>query len=344
MSHLLYSSLRPARARWHALAAVLLALALPLTGQAQSAAAPVTLRISSVAPSVMPVDFRAGIAQGIYRKHGLDIQVTELATGTENITAAVQGSADIAYADLFAGLAAVANGFEIGLVSPHNTTSPKNYILVRDDSPIRDTKDLVGKTIAIGAPPQFRALTSAALAAHGVDPKQVSYTIVRDQTTFGTVLKGKQVDAISTSSAVNAHRWVHDYQFRVISADNRALGIAKDSPIAGWWVTRAWYDKNPKLAAAFHAANQETLRWFASLSEEQRAAHVKAFAKLDLKELERQAPGVLSAATETFGFIGPVTPAPLVRYISLGRQYAKVPDTLEFERYVLPPARGASAL
>ena len=158
-----------------------------------------TLRISAVSGSVMPQDFRAGIAQGIFAKHGLKLEIAELATGANNITAAINGSADIGYADIFAGLSSIKNGFDIGLVAPHNGISPFQFLLVRDDSDIRSINDLGGRNVALGAPPQFKAITSAQIKAQGGDPSAVKFTIVPDQTTFGAVLQSKQADAIATS-------------------------------------------------------------------------------------------------------------------------------------------------
>jgi ABC-type nitrate/sulfonate/bicarbonate transport system substrate-binding protein len=318
-------------------AAILALLSAPATHAEETLT---TLRIAAVSGSVMPQDFRAGIAQGIFAKHGLKLEIAELATGTNNITAAVNGSADIAYADVFAGLSSIKNGFDIGFVAPHNGISPSQFILVRSDSDIRSIKDLSGKNIALGAPPQFKAITSSLLKAQGGDPTAVKFTIVPDQTTFGAVLQSKQADAIATSSAVNAYKWIDQFKFRTVGAvDTRSLNLADGSPIAGWWATRDWYQKHEDLARRFSDALRETIRWYATLPKEKRVEIVKTQTGIDLVALDKETSGVLDAATEYFGFGTPVDLKKLAVWVEIGAQYAKVPNDVDLDKHVFPTAK-----
>ena len=299
-----------------------------------------TLRISAVSGSVMPQDFRAGIAQGIFAKHGLKLEIAELATGANNITAAINGSADIGYADIFAGLSSIKNGFDIGLVAPHNGISPFQFLLVRDDSDIRSINDLGGRNVALGAPPQFKAITSAQIKAQGGDPSAVKFTIVPDQTTFGAVLQSKQADAIATSSAVNAYKWINQFKFRTVGAVNtQSLNLSDGSPIAGWWATRGWYEKLEDLARRFRDALRETILWYGTLPRERRVEIIKTQTGVDLVALDKEAPGVLDAATEYFGFGTPVDLKKLAIWVEIGARYAKVPNDLDLDRHVFPTAK-----
>lgn len=307
---------------------------------AQSEAPLRQLKIAAVSGSVMPQDFRAGIERGIFRKHGIDIAITELATGTNNITAAVQGSADLAYADIFAGLSSIKNGFDIGLVAPHNGASPYQYLLVREDSPLKTIQDLKGANIALGAPPQFKALTAAVLEGQGLDPKLVKFTIVPDQTTYGALLAGKQADVVSTSSSVNAYKWINQYKLRPIGDTGKAnLNLADGSPIAGWWSTGAWFAKNRDTANRFRDALRETIAWYQTLSREERAAIVKAQTKIDLVALEKETPGVLQAGTTHFAFGKPVDLPKLQTWIDVGKKYANVPDDVDLKKHIFETAR-----
>ncbi|RWX81643.1 ABC transporter substrate-binding protein [Neorhizobium lilium] len=300
----------------------------------------VTLKISAVSASVMPQDFRAGIAEGIFEKHGIKLEISELATGTNNITAAVNGSADIAYADIFAGLSSIKNGFDIGFVAPHNGLSPYQFILVKPDSPIRTVKDLEGKNIALGAPPQFKVIASSLVKAQGGDPALVKFTIVPDQTTFGAVLQSDQADAVFTSSAVNAYKWIAQFGFRSVGeTSTRDLKIADQSPIAGWWATTAWYEKNEDSAKRFTAALRETVAWYASLPKEKQSEYIKTQTKIDLPELEKETPGVFDAATEYFGFGKPVDLDNLRQWVAVGTQYAKVPGDVDLNKHIFATAK-----
>lgn len=324
--------------RSHLVAAAML---VPLSASAIHAQeALTTLRIAAVSGSVMSQDFRAGIAHGIFAKHGLKLEITELATGTNNITATVNGSADIAFADIFAGLSSIKNGFNLGLVAPHNGISPSQFILVRADSDIRSIKDLGGRNVALGAPPQFRAITSALVKAQDGDPFAVKFTIVPDQTTFGAVLHGKQADAIATSSAVNAFKWIDQFKFRTVGkVDTRSLNLADGSPIAGWWATRDWYQKNEEVAGRFRDAVRETVRWYGALPREKRVEFVKIQTGIDLVALDKETPGVLDAATAYSGFDTPVDLKKLAVWVETGAQYAKVPNDVDLDKHVFPTAK-----
>jgi len=315
-----------------------------LAMQSQPAAraneAPTALRIAAVSGSVMPQDFRAGIAHGIFAKHGLKLEITELATGTNNITAAVNGSADIAYADVFAGLSSIKNGFDIGFVVPHNGISPSQFILVRPDSGIASIKNLDGKTIALGAPPQFKAITSALIKAEGGDPSTIKFTIVPDQTTFGALLQTKQVDAISTSSAVNAFKWIAQFKFKPVGAtDISKLDLADESPIAGWWATRDWYQKHEDTARRFRDAIRETIAWYGALPTKTRVDIIKTQTNVDLVALDAETPGVRDAASAYFGFGTPVNLKKLKTWVELGAQYAKVPNDVDLDKAVFATAK-----
>ena len=323
-------------------AAAILALTTTISppSRGEEAPGPITLRIAAVSGSVMPQDFRAGIDAGIFAKHGLRLDITELATGTNNITAAVNGSADIAYADVFAGLSSIKNGFDIGFLAPHNGVSPRQFLLVRSDSPIRSVKDLEGKTIALGAPPQFKALASTLLSTQGANPTAVKFTIVPDQTTFGAVLQSKQADAIFTSSAVNTFKWIHQYKFRTVGAvDTRELKLADGSPIAGWWATRDWYEKHQDIATRFRDALRETIKWYGALPREKQLDYIKAQTRVDLRALDKETPGVLEAATAYFGFGQPVDLKKLATWIETGTRYANVPGDVDLDKHVFPTAK-----
>lgn len=319
-------------------AAVILGLSSSIA--AFAAEQPITLRIAAVSGSVMPQDFRAAIEHGIFAKHGLKLEITELATGTNNITAAVNGSADIGYADIFAGLSSIKNGFDIGFVAPHNSIAPFQFVLVPADSPVKSIKDLNGKTVALGAPPQFKAISSALIAAEGGDPSTIKFTIVPDQTTFGAVLASKQVDAISTSSSVNAYKWIGQFKFRPVGiTDISKLNLANGSPIAGWWATRDWYQKNEEGARRFRDAIRETVAWYATLSTKERVAVIKAQTRIDLAALEAETPGIQEAASVYFGSGAPVDLKKLKTWVDLGARYAKVPNDIDLDKAVFPTAK-----
>lgn len=297
--------------------------------------------VAAVQGGVMPVSFRAGIQEGVFEKHGLDVEVETLATGLDNISAAVQGSADIAYSDIFGGLSARDNGFDVGLLAPFNGVSPFNYLLVPADSDIRTPADLKGRTIGIGAPPLFKTVASISLGNAGVDPADVKFTLVKDQTTFGALLETGQVDAINLTSPISAEQWIAEKGFRpVVDIESGSQGVPLDTPVAGWWTTRDWFDGNTETATKFAAAIEEVQSWFTGLPAEEQATYVKEQTKADPIALEKTYPGLLNKLTieGMVPFSGTVDEASLTRWLAQGNKYAGVPQT-PFDEWLLPTAQ-----
>jgi NitT/TauT family transport system substrate-binding protein len=99
----------------------------------------------------------AGLAElgqrgGIFKKHGLDLDVLYTAAGPESIQAVIGGSIDIATASgVSAAIGTFAKGAPIRIISSEMTGAPDLYWYVPVDSPIHSIADFNGKTIAFSA-------------------------------------------------------------------------------------------------------------------------------------------------------------------------------------------------
>lgn len=329
--------------------ALVMILGLAACGSAGSAGGPpnrggsTTVKVAAAAGGIMPVSFRAGVEAGIFKKHGLDVQVRDVATGLDAISATAQGGVDIAYSDLFGGAAARGNGFDVGLVTPLNGNSGgSSYLLVKDDSPLQSVSDLDGATIAVGAPPLFKTLASLVLDDAGVDVKSLKWVIVPDQTTFASLLATDQVDVAYTGSAISAEKWLADGGVRSLG-DPQELeeSIAgTESAVAGFWATWDWYDQNTETAEKFTQAVTETNDWFLGLPLEEQAAYVKEQTGADPVELDKSYPGLLKKMTvESFSSrTAPVDEEKLAAWFAVGKKYAAVPQ-IPFDQLLLPSSR-----
>lgn len=96
----------------------------------------------------------AGVAElgqrgGIFKKHGLNLDILYTSAGPESIQAVIGGSIDIATASgISAALGTFAKGAPIRIISSEMTGAPDLYWYVPADSPIHTIQDLNGKTIA----------------------------------------------------------------------------------------------------------------------------------------------------------------------------------------------------
>jgi NitT/TauT family transport system substrate-binding protein len=136
------------------LAVVVLSIfALAGAGAVRNAAAEDTLKVA--VPQKGAWD--AGIAElgqrgGIFKKHGLNLDILYTTAGPESIQAMIAGSIDIAVASgVSAAVGTFAKGAPIRIISSEMTGAPDLYWYVPADSPIKTVQDFNDKTVAYSA-------------------------------------------------------------------------------------------------------------------------------------------------------------------------------------------------
>jgi NitT/TauT family transport system substrate-binding protein len=93
-----------------------------------------------------------GQRAGIFKKHGLNLDVLYTAAGPESIQAMIGGSIDVAVASgVSAAIGTFAKGAPIRILSSEMTGAPDLYWYVPADSPIKTIQDFNGKSIAFSA-------------------------------------------------------------------------------------------------------------------------------------------------------------------------------------------------
>ncbi len=96
----------------------------------------------------------AGVAElgqrgGIFKKHGLNLEILYVQAGPESIQAVIGGSIDIATAaGVSAAVGTFAKGAPIRIIGSEIIGSPDLYWYVPANSPIRKVEDFNGKTVA----------------------------------------------------------------------------------------------------------------------------------------------------------------------------------------------------
>jgi NitT/TauT family transport system substrate-binding protein len=96
----------------------------------------------------------AGLAElgnrgGIFKKHGLDLEILYTQAGPESMQALIAGSVDVATAaGVSAALGTFAKGAPIRIIGSEIIGSPDLYWYVPANSPIRKIEDMNGKTVA----------------------------------------------------------------------------------------------------------------------------------------------------------------------------------------------------
>jgi NitT/TauT family transport system substrate-binding protein len=90
---------------------------------------------------------------GIFKKHGLEVEIFWTSGGSETLQTIMTGSSDIAMATGTLGaVAAYFKNAPLRIISSETTGVHEAYWYVPKDSPIKDFKDIEGKSIAFSRP------------------------------------------------------------------------------------------------------------------------------------------------------------------------------------------------
>src|SRR3989442_5741166 len=134
---------------WPRLSTVVAALALVVAAD-RSAWSQETLKVAIPQRGA----WDAGVAElgqrgGIFKKHGLNLEVLYTQAGPESIQAVVGGSMDIATASgVSAAVGTFARGAPIRIIGSEMIGAPDLYWYVPSNSPIKKVEDFNGKTVA----------------------------------------------------------------------------------------------------------------------------------------------------------------------------------------------------
>jgi len=195
--------------------------------------------------------------EGIFKKHGLDVEMKLVPNSSTTPAALVADSLQVATPTAPITLQAVEQGLDL-MVLAGGSYYAKGIedvaIMVKPDSPIKSAKDFEGKRVATAGLNAFlHVLFRKWLQENGADYKKVTFT----ETPFAQqldVLRSGQVDGILAVQPFLA-RGLESNMGRVVAYYIAAL---EGETLAGWFVaTRKWVEANPKQAAAFAAAINE---------------------------------------------------------------------------------------
>ena len=149
---------------WHGPRSVVIAVALFLTAAVSAPARAASLTVgkaSSTSDAIIPVN--VGDRLGIFKKHGLDLTITNFGGGGKMVQAMTAGSLDIG---IGAGteMAFIAKGAPMIAVCESSTTAPFLAVGVPWDSPIKSLADLRGKNIGVSSTGSFSDWSGRELA------------------------------------------------------------------------------------------------------------------------------------------------------------------------------------
>jgi NitT/TauT family transport system substrate-binding protein len=194
---------------------------------------------------------------GLFKKAGLDVQITKMKSGAAIAAAVAGGSLDIGKSSLTGLIAAHLRGIDFTLVAPSGMyvkESPIGALVVAADSPIKVPKDFTGKTISAAALNDINVVaTQAWLEENGVDSKTVKFVEI-PESAVSAALAQKRVDGSTVLNPVLADL-INGGKNRV--AATVFDGIANRFMISGWFASADYVAKHRDIVERFERVMQQ---------------------------------------------------------------------------------------
>jgi len=199
--------------------------------------------------------------QGFFKKVGLNVEISTQLSGGAVAAAIAGGAADVGQANLTSIATAHERGLPFVAIAGANLfvwQQHQNVLAVAPNSPIKNAKDLIGKTIAL---PGVKNITEVALDAwldqRGVAPNSIK-AIEMPMSSMAEAVDAGRIDAAEMTYPEIADA-LEKKQVRVIGYPFEA--IAKNF-LAGCWFTNVnWAKAHPELVRAYAQAMAMSADW-----------------------------------------------------------------------------------
>lgn len=297
--------------------ALLLGLAEPTPAGAQQSPPLQVLRIgTTMSDDFTPVLY--ALKNDLFRKAGLDVQVTVLGSGSAIATAVVGGALDLGKSSIVSLMSAHVRGVPLALVCPgaiYDARTPYAELVTAPDATFKTGKDLEGKTVAAPALNDFNTLvTKMWVDQNGGD---------------SATLKFVELPNVAQAAAVAEHRidaavlQQPDLQNALDGGKAKVLGLAYSAisqqfMFAGWFASTDWAAKHPDLVRTFTRVAIEAAK-YANAHHAETAAILADATKIPLAVVQ-QMPRVDSATVMDAKFIQPMIDA-AAKYKMLPRAF-----------------------
>jgi NitT/TauT family transport system substrate-binding protein len=163
---------------------------------------------------------------GIFKKYGLDVQVSRMANGPAVAAAVAGGSLDFGKASTFAIVEAYAKGLPFTIVTDlayYDSDAPDSGLAVGLKSAINSPKDLIGKTIGVAGLQDINATSIRAwLDQASIDPTQVKFVEIPPPAAVAALVAGRIDGAFLLEPTYSAA--MADGKVRILSHPYEVIG------------------------------------------------------------------------------------------------------------------------
>lgn len=201
------------------------------------------------------------VDEGIFKKHGLDVQMTPIAINSNIPAAILSDSIQIGGPTSTVFLQAADGGLDLVAIAGATVMSPVSNrnitAFVRNGITIKEPKDFIGKKVgAPGLNAFLHVLFVKWLVEKGVDPKKVNFVEVTFPT-MGDIIKSGGVDAVLTSEPTVTR--MLNAKLGSVGA-HYAVDLGRTDPIIFYAASRQWAEKNADTVKKFRAAIAEAAK------------------------------------------------------------------------------------
>lgn len=236
------------------------------------------------------------VDEGIFKKHGLDVEMTLIALNSTIPAAILSNSIQVGGPTSTVFLQSVDGGLDLvaiaGASTMNKTSNDAVAAFVRNGIEIREPKDFVGKKIgAPGLGAFLHVLFRKWLIEKGVDPKGVNFVEVTFPT-MNDVLKARSVDGVLTAEPFIARMTAAGTGTVAV---RYAADLARTEPIIFYAASRDWAEKNPDTVKRFRDAITEGAA-IVNADRDKAAAAIAKFTKQPLELVKMVPPSQSSPA------------------------------------------------
>lgn len=213
-------------------------------------AAPQTKIIVADAKTTHHLNLYVAKELGLFAKHGLDVSIVDVKEPTAARDLVVAGQADAFWSCPTVAIASIANGAPIKIVS--QVKSPCTSVLVvSQDSPIKDLKDLKGRRVA-GISPTCEAVISLDVAA-----KKAGGEFVLVKAAGGPAIAALDAKSVDAAILEEPHVSIAELKGYKVLFRN----VSENIPCRTINVSTAFLKKNPAVSKHFIDAINEANAW-----------------------------------------------------------------------------------
>ena len=224
-----------------------------------------------------------GIEQGIFTKHGLDVDLQETQGGAATLPALVNGDVHVGGSNVVSLLIASSKGLPIQAIAPGTSARGKGQedfgaLLAAPKSGIASAKDFEGGTVAVNTLDNIaEVVVKAALEKEGADPAKVKLIEVPFPEMGPAMERGDVQGAFSiepfVSTSVDAGAKVVNYSY---------VAAEPGMQVGAYAVARDFAAENADTVDAFKEAVAETAEYLGAHEQEFRT-YLSEKAQIDPK-------------------------------------------------------------